>query len=457
MSKLDIKVPTDVSEIIEELEREGHTAYIVGGCVRDAIMNKEPHDYDICTSALPEEMHRIFANRTTIDTGLKHGTITVGGIEGFYEVTTYRVDGEYKDNRRPEEVVFVDNIEQDLSRRDFTMNAIAYNPKTGIIDPFNGVEDISKGIIRCVGEANKRFNEDALRIMRAVRFASVLGFTIEDETKMAMFKNKHLLKNVSEERKNVEFCKTLVNANFNVLNTYKDIFVTFIPEIKDCFYFDQHNYHHKYDVYEHIAHSVVEAPKDLTVRLALFFHDIGKPKTYFLDETGVGHFYGHAKVSRDMTEEIMRRMKFDNTTIKNVCLLVEMHDINVSKELKFARKLLGKIGDEQVNNLMVVQECDKKSQTINEHSKETLRNLNLLKENIEKIKQEKQCCTIADLAINGHDIIELGFNKGKIVGNILKHLLDVVIESPDKNNRKYLLELVEKIQKEKNFAEDLTK
>jgi tRNA nucleotidyltransferase (CCA-adding enzyme) len=452
-----IKMPSDVIEIIEELENAGHTAYIVGGCVRDAIMNKEPHDYDICTSALPDDMHRIFANRKIIDTGLKHGTITVAGAEDFYEVTTYRIDGEYKDNRRPEEVIFVDNIEQDLARRDFTMNAIAYNHKTGIVDPYNGIEDISKGIIRCVGEADKRFKEDALRIMRAVRFASVLNFKIEPDTKIAMFNNKKLLKNVSEERKTSEFCKTILNANFDLLNTYKDIFATFIPEIKDCFYFEQHNYHHKYNVYEHIAHSVAEAPMNLTVKLALFFHDIGKPKTFSMGEDKVGHFYGHAKVSAEITEEILRRMKFDNNTIKDVCELVSSHDIVVSKELKFAKKLIGKMGEKQIENLITVQECDKKAQTINEHSKETFENLIVLKENIQKILSEEQCYSLKDLSINGKDIIELGFKEGKEIGEMLQYLLDIVIENPDENNREKLMEIVKNKKIDKMFSEDLTK
>jgi tRNA nucleotidyltransferase (CCA-adding enzyme) len=439
---IEINVPKDVQNIIEKLEEKGFSAYIVGGCVRDAVMGKKPHDYDICTSALPEEVHEIFKERNIIDTGLQHGTVTVGGKDDYYEITTYRIDGEYSDNRRPSEVKFVDNIKLDLARRDFTMNAMAYNQKTGLYDPFGGLSDIENKTIKCVGEPDERFKEDALRIMRAVRFASVCGFKIDYDTKVAMFNNKKLLNNVSEERKNVEFCKMLVNADFDLLNNYKDIFATFIPELKETFYFNQNNYHHKYDVYEHMMHAVANAPKELTTRLALFFHDIGKPASYTEDEKGVGHFFGHANVSENITRRVMSRMKFDNSTINNVCELVKYHDLEINGSLKSARKLLNKMSLAQAERLISVQTCDKKAQTVNPHSKETLKNIELLRKNLEIVINEKQCFSLRDLAINGNDLKSIGFKEGKEIGLMLNQLLDVVLEDPSKNNKEILTQLV---------------
>jgi tRNA nucleotidyltransferase (CCA-adding enzyme) len=356
-------IPEDAQEIIEKLEKAGHSAYIVGGCVRDAVLGNTPHDYDLCTSATPEQMKEILKDHTTYDTGLKHGTITVAGNCDMYEVTTYRIDGEYEDNRHPTSVQFVDKVELDLSRRDFTMNAMAYNHKSGLVDPYGGLVDIKNKLIRCVGNANDRFQEDALRILRAIRFASRFGFDIEAETEKAIHKNKHLLVNVSEERKTSEFCKILCNADANLLMKYRDVFAEFIPEIKPMFDFNQRTRWHKYDVYAHTVHAVEHAPKDdLVVRLAMFFHDIGKPETFTIDDNGNGHFYGHPLISGEITEKVMRRMKFDNATLKSVLQLVENHDNRVSVSEKGARKLLRDFGEEQAKRLLIVQECDKSAQ-----------------------------------------------------------------------------------------------
>ena len=451
MIDLKINVPEDVQDVISQLEDAGYTAYIVGGCVRDAVMGKQPHDYDICTSATPEEMMRVFSDRDVIETGLKHGTITVKGMDDFYEVTTYRIDGEYLDGRHPESVQFVDNIEADLARRDFTINAMAYNSKTGFIDPFGGIEDIQKKIIRCVGNPDKRFNEDALRIMRAVRFSAVCDFKIEDETKQSMFRNKNLLEQVSAERKTSEFCKMLRVAKFDLLNDYKDIFATFIPELKDSFYFNQNNWHHKYDVYEHMMHSVDLAPNDLLIRLSLFFHDIGKPSVYTEDEKGIGHFYGHPSVSEEMTEKIMRRMKFDTNSIKKVTELVSAHDIEPSDSLKFTRKMLNRFGEEQLRRLIVIEECDKGAQTENKDSIQSLRNLKIVRENIDKVLQEKECFSIKDLALNGNDLKEIGIQPGIFMGKILNHLLEKVMENPKDNNKETLNKFVDEFIKENDI------
>ena len=437
-----MNIPHDVRDILSELEKAGYSAYIVGGAVRDAVMGKVPHDYDICTSATPEEMKTVFQHRNVIETGLKHGTLTVVGKENHYEVTTYRIDGDYGDSRHPEQVIFVDNIEEDLARRDFTVNAMAYNEKTGLIDPFGGVSDVENKIIRAVGDPDKRFTEDALRIMRAVRFSAVCGFAIEEHTKNAMFRHKELLKNVSEERKNIEFCKMLVMTDAALLLTYKEIFSTFIPEIEPTFDFDQHNFHHQYDVYEHIARAVSYAPHDLIIRLSLFFHDVGKPETYTMDENGVGHFYDHAKVSRSITENVMKRMKFDNHSIRLVTELVESHGIVPSDSQKYARKLLNRFGEEQVKRLLTVARCDVLAQADYDGRASVFEKQNALEKNIEDAIAKQQCFSVKDLAVNGNDIKALGIREGKEIGRILGLLLDAVLENPENNQKKILLRLV---------------
>ncbi len=442
MKTIKIEIPRDVKEITCELEHAGYTAYIVGGSVRDAVMGKIPHDYDICTSASPEEMKTVFTERNVIETGLKHGTLTVVGKDGHYEVTTYRIDGNYSDNRHPKEVRFVDNIEEDLARRDFTVNAMAYNEKTGIVDPFGGMEDIKNRIIRCVGDPDKRFTEDALRILRGVRFSSVCGFEVEKSTEKAMFFHKNLLENVSSERKNVEFCKLLTPADIRILMQYKEIFATFIPELVPMFGFDQRNFHHRYDVYEHTAEAVSSAPHDLIIRLALFFHDIGKPSVFSIDEQGVGHFYDHAKVGKNMTETIMKRLKFDNDTVRAVSELIEYHGLVPSDSLKYARKLLHRHGEEQSLRLVIVVRCDLLAQADYAGREEKLKLLDILQQNLENVIAEKQCVSVKDLAVNGKDIMALGIQEGKKVGEILQFLLEIVLESPEKNEKDDLLSLV---------------
>lgn len=442
----NITIPKDAQSIIECLEKQGHTAYIVGGCVRDSILGKIPNDFDLCTSAIPDEMKSILHNHKTYDTGLKHGTITVAGEDDKYEVTTYRVDGEYSDNRHPEKVEFVKNVELDLARRDFTINAMAYNNKIGLVDPFNGIMDIERKLIRCVGNPNDRFQEDALRILRAIRFASTYGFAIEKETDEAIHKNKHLLKNISEERKTSEFCKLLPTASVELLMKYKDIFAEFIPEIKPMFNFNQKTKWHCYDVYEHTVRATVHAPKDdLIVKLAVFFHDIGKPESFTEDENG-GHFYGHPILSEEITEKVMRRMKFDNATIKNVLELVLNHDNRYTTSEKCAKRLLRDFGEEQVKRLLVVQECDKSAQSKLAQKENYQEIINIIKENINKAIKNKECFKIRDLAVNGYDLKEQGL-EGIEIGKMLNTLLEKVIQSPELNNKEALLNFV------KNFEE----
>ena len=438
---MTIYVPRDVQNIIDKIEEHGHSAYIVGGCVRDSIMGRTPHDYDICTSALPDEVLSIFSDRKVIETGLKHGTVTVQGDADYYEVTTYRIDGEYSDGRHPDEVKFVDDVVKDLSRRDFTINAMAYNTRTGLMDPFNGYDDIKNGLIRCVGNPVNRFNEDALRIMRAVRFAATCGFKIHKDTHDAMLNLRHLLVNVSEERKTTEFNKMIICANADLLMTYRDVFATFIPELQATFDFAQNNHHHIYDVYAHTVHAVANAPSDIYVRLALMFHDIAKPLVYVEDENRVGHFYGHAEESAKMTIDILKRMRMDNDTIAIVSQLVNMHDVNVSDSLKFTRRMLSKLGEIQFHRLVEVSRADKLAQSDNCDRNETLRVLDVIKNNIETIKTNNEVFTLKNLAVNGHDLISIGITDGKLIGKTLNCLLDIVLAEPEKNVKEVLIEL----------------
>ena len=438
---MTIYIPQDVQKIIDKLESHGHSAYIVGGCVRDAIMGRTPHDYDICTSALPNEVLSIFNNRKVIETGLKHGTVTVQGDEDYYEVTTYRVDGNYTDGRHPDEVKFVDDVVVDLSRRDFTINAMAYNVHTGLVDPFGGYDDIQNHMIRCVGNPRNRFEEDALRIMRAVRFAATCGFTIHNDTHDAMLSLRHLLIHVSEERKTSEFCKMLVCANVDLLLKYRDIFSTFIPELTATFDFKQNNPHHCYDVYEHIVTAVSKAPQDLHIRLALMFHDIAKPLTYTEDTALVGHFYGHAEASAEMAKNIMKNMKMDNNTIGIVSQLVATHDMATSTSLKTIRRMISKIGETQTRRLIAVMRADKLAQSDNLDTQTNLKTLAIMEDNINVVTTKNECFTLKDLAINGYDIINLGVKDGKLIGKTLNYLLDIVLSEPDKNVKDVLIKL----------------
>lgn len=438
---MTIYIPNDAQQIIEMLESCGHSAYIVGGCVRDAVMGRIPHDYDICTSALPDEVLAIFKDRKVIETGLQHGTVTVQGDTDYYEVTTYRIDGEYTDGRHPDSVKFVDDIVADLARRDFTINAMAYNVHTGLIDPFDGYTDIQNKIIRCVGNPVNRFSEDALRIMRAVRFAATCNFEIHPATHNAMLQLKDLLALVSEERKTSEFNKMLVCANLDLLLKYREIFATFIPELAETFDFKQNNPHHMYDVYSHIAHAVSNAPQDVYIRLALMFHDIAKPLTYVEDESGVGHFYGHADVGAEMAKDIMKRMRMDNDTIAIVSQLVATHDVSLSTSLKFTRKMICKLGAEQFCRLIAVVRADKLAQSQNDDTENNLAILDFILKNIDEVKAKDECFTLKNLAVNGYDLIGIGITDGKTIGATLQYLLDIVLSDPAMNDSTVLTSL----------------
>lgn len=440
--EIKINIPSDANEIIHTLQNHGHSAYVVGGCVRDSIIGRPIHDWDICTSATPNEMLEIFKDRRVIETGLQHGTITVVVNGEPYEVTTYRIDGTYSDNRRPDSVTFTDNLVEDLRRRDFTINAMAYNDTEGLIDPFNGLEDIKWQKIQCVGSAKDRFSEDALRILRAIRFASQLDFTIIPSTDWEIHQQYNNLENISIERINGEFCKIASSDSFCVqLLLYKDVFSLFIPELKAMFDFPQNNPYHDYDVYGHTIHAVEHCESDdLTVRLAVFFHDIGKPHSYQDGEDGIRHFKGHGKISAEITDNIMKRLRFDNETRNNVIELVYYHDATFEVGKKYVKRWLNKIGEEQFRRLLEVRKADILGQKP-DFEQSRIDKVDNIKQILEEVLQEDECFSLKDLAVNGKDLIGIGYKSGKQLGVALQGLLNCVIGEEVNNNKEELLEL----------------
>ena len=441
MERFNIEVPVSVNYIIQELEKCGHEAYMVGGCVRDSVLGRKLHDYDICTSATPGEILEVFPNEEVIPTGLKHGTVTILINKEPYEVTTYRIDGDYSDNRRPDNVTFTKNLVEDLQRRDFTINAMAYNPKTGLIDPFSGMEDIKYKKIRCVGSAEDRFNEDALRILRAIRFEAQLGFTGLPETMFEIGRQYERLKDISVERINSEFCKIVASDQFCVeLVLYTDVFSLFIPELKDTIGFKQNNPYHAYDVFDHTVHAIEQCESDdLIVRLAVFFHDFGKPHSYQDGEDGIRHFKGHGKVSSDITDTIMKRLRFDNETRNNVVELVYYHDATFEVGKKYVKRWLNKIGEKQFRRLLKVRKADIKGQKP-DYEKSRIEKVNNIEDIFEEILQERECFSLKDLAVNGNDVKKtMNLKEGKDVGYWLNEILKKVIDGELKNNRDDLI------------------
>ena len=439
--KFKINIPADANELIHTLQNNGHSAYIVGGCVRDSILGRTPHDWDICTSATPSEMLEIFKDKKIIETGLQHGTVTVVVNGEPYEITTYRIDGIYSDNRRPDTVTFTDKLVEDLRRRDFTINAMAYNDEEGLIDPFNGMEDIKYKKISCVGFAEDRFGEDALRILRAIRFAAQLEFTIMPGTDREILKQYKNLENISIERINSEFCKIASSDDFCVeLLLYKDVFSLFIPELKDMFNFPQNNPWHIWDVFGHTIHAVEYCDSDdLVVRLAVFFHDFGKPHSYQDGEDGIRHFKGHGKVSADMTDSIMKRFRFDNETRNNVVELVYYHDATFEVGKKYVKRWLNKIGEKQFRRLLQVKKADNKAQNL-ELSSDRIKELSEIEALIDEVLQEDECFSLKDLAVNCKDLIGVGYKSGKELGNTLNKLLQLVIDGDCPNEKEKLLQ-----------------
>lgn len=434
---MKMKLPENVNRIIHRLQKEGYDAYAVGGCVRDTLLGREPKDWDITTSARPEVVKSLFSH--TIDTGIQHGTVTVMLDHVGYEVTTYRIDGEYEDSRHPKEVIFTGNLVEDLKRRDFTINAMAYNDESGLVDVFEGEQDLQKGVIRCVGNAHDRFGEDALRMLRAVRFAAQLGFSIEEQTKAAVVDLAPTLAKVSAERIQMELVKLLTSANPQEMREVYELGLSrvFLPEFDRMMETPQHNKHHMYTVGEHTIHAMEAISADKVLRLAMLFHDIAKPLCITTDEEGQDHFKGHPQEGAKMTKEILRRLKFDNDTIDQVCLFVRYHDDRPALSATNVRRMMSRIGEENMEGLLAVKRADTLGQSMY-HREEKLAYIDTMEQLYQQVLQEQQCVKKSDLALNGRDLIRMGMQPGKQLGAVLDGLFELVLEHPEWNTRERL-------------------
>lgn len=432
-----MEIPKKSVTVFQLLGKAGYECFLVGGCVRDMLMGKAPHDIDITTNATPEEIKTVFSDFHTLDIGIKHGTVTVMLEDEPIEITTYRTESSYSDGRHPDKVVFTRNIRDDLSRRDFTSNAIAFSPKVGIVDPFGGRRDIENKLLRCVGTPEERFKEDSLRILRALRFASVLGFDIDEKTEKAMYNCKELISIVSPERIYSEITKLLCGKDAGrILSHYSDILAVALPEIKAMKGFDQHNFHHIYDVLNHTAKVVDSVYPAVHLRLAALFHDCGKPDCFSLDEKGVGHFYSHASISAHKANEALLRLRCDNATREKVVKLVKIHDSPIEPDSKTVKKKLQKYGEGIFFDLIKLQRADNMGLSPNYLFRQDT--YNRLEEIARQIIEENQCFSLKDLAVNGTDMIELGL-KGKDIGNALDFLLKAVMEEKCQNDRESLI------------------
>lgn len=439
-----IDLPEQVKKIIYRLEKEGFEAYAVGGCVRDSLLGRTPQDWDITTSAMPQQVKALFPH--TIDTGIAHGTVTIMVDHIGYEVTTYRIDGEYEDSRHPKEVTFTGDLVKDLQRRDFTINAMAYNEKQGLVDAFDGMEDLKRGVIRCVGNPNERFTEDALRMLRAVRFAAQLGFSIEENTKGAIKKLAPTIEKVSAERIQTEIVKLLISRHPEELKTAYELSLTgvFLPEFDVMMKTNQNNKHHCYTVGEHTMVSLCNIRPEKVLRLAILFHDVAKPCCITTDEKGQDHFKGHPNLGTKKTREILKRLKFDNDTIEKVCVLVENHDDRPILTERNVRRAVNRVGTELFPLLLEVKEADTLGQS--EYRREE--KLNYIKEYkklFEKVMREEQCVKKSDMKIKGKDLIALGMKPGKELGEVLDRLFEIVLDEPEKNTKENLIEEAHKL------------
>lgn len=439
-----IVLPEKVRFIINTITEAGFEAFAVGGCIRDSILGREPNDWDITTSAQPEQVKALF--RRTIDTGIAHGTVTVMLEKEGFEVTTYRIDGEYEDSRHPKEVTFTSNLIEDLKRRDFTINAFAYNETVGLVDAFEGLKDIENGVIRCVGDAQERFTEDALRILRAIRFSAQLGYQIEESTKAGIRQLAGNLRNISAERIQVELTKLLTSPNPDFLRIAYETGVTevILPEFDACMRTEQVHPHHCYTVGEHTLHSLNQVPAAKELRLAMLLHDIGKPQTLTTDPDGTTHFHGHPRVSAKMAEEILKRLRYDNDTIFKVTRLVEFHDYgkDVKPDLRLVRRAVNKIGEDIFPLLILVYRADVLAQS-DYKREEKLEAIAKWEQLFEEIQENCQCVSLKTLAVNGSDLIALGMKPGKQMGETLHTLLEHVLDHPEDNVKEILIQKVQ--------------
>lgn len=439
MEEYDIRLPQKVNRIITSLQNAGFEAYAVGGCVRDSILGREPGDWDITTSAMPEETKALFEK--TVDTGIEHGTVTVLLEREGFEVTTYRIDGKYEDSRHPKEVTFTRSLKEDLLRRDFTINAMAYNEKNGLVDIFGGLRDLKERKIRCVGDAKARFSEDALRILRGIRFAAQLGFSIDEETKAGMEKLAPTLKNISAERIQTELVKMLISRRPELIREAYELGITaqFLPEFDRLMETAQETPHHMYTVGEHTIHAIGNVRPDKVLRLTMLLHDMGKPAYKTVDEDGRAHFKKHALESEIIAGRILRRLKFDNDTIHKVTRLVRYHDYRMPSTAKDVRRAMNKIGEDIFSYYMEVRRGDVLAQSMYQRE-EKIQNLDEIERLYQEIIEKGQCVSLKELSVTGRDLIEAGMAPGKEIGVKLNELLLLVIEEPELNTKEKLLE-----------------
>ncbi len=441
---MKIELPEHVKEIIYRLESAGFEAYAVGGCVRDSVLKRTPQDWDITTSARPAQVKALFPR--TIDTGIQHGTVTIMMNHIGYEVTTYRIDGEYEDARHPKEVTFTGELAEDLKRRDFTINAMAYNDEKGLVDIFDGIGDLRRQVIRCVGNPCERFTEDALRMLRAVRFAAQLGFTIEEETKSAIAQLSPAIGKVSAERIQTELVKLLMSGHPEKIRTAYELSLTkvFLPEFDAMMETEQNNKHHCCTVGGHTIAALCRIRQDKILRLAMLLHDVAKPCCITTDESGQNHFKGHPGVGAEMTGDILKRLKFDNDTIGKVCVLVKYHDDRPELTERNVRRAVNRVGTELFPLLLEVKEADILGQSEYKRA-EKLAYIRQYRDMFAKIMREEQCVKKSDLKIGGKDLIALGMKPGKELGAILDMLFEMVLDDPAKNTKENLIEEAHKL------------
>ena len=435
--QIKISIPAAVSRLLGALRRAGLEAYVVGGCVRDSLLGRTPGDWDICTSARPEQVRTVFSAYRQILTGEKHGTVAVivGGTP--YEITTYRVDGQYHDSRHPDAVQFVPQVQPDLARRDFTINAMAYAPGEGLIDLYGGRSDLHACLMRCVGDPDRRFGEDALRIMRTLRFSSVLGFTVEERTAAALHRCAPLLRDIAAERLLSETDRLLCGAHvLPVLLAYPDVLGVFLPELLPCVGLDQRNRYHLYDVWEHTARSVAAIPPEPVLRWAMLLHDVGKPACFTVDDQGVGHFYGHPKVSASLAEDICRRLRMDKRTAHEIVTLVQWHDRDIPRTERAIARAVHQLGEDTFRRLLAIKRADNLAQ--HPAYRGRLTELDRAEAILDALLAKQACFSLRDLAVDGRDMLALGL-RGPAVGHTLDALLAQVLDGALPNDRAALL------------------
>lgn len=432
-----MKLPGFVLTCLDALEGAGFPAYVVGGCVRDACLGLRPHDYDICTAALPEQTEAVFSGSPLVLAGKKHGTVGVVTGGGVVEITTFRTEGAYRDNRHPDWVKFVGSVEGDLARRDFTVNAMAYSPKRGFADPFGGRSDLENRVLRAVGDPEARFREDSLRILRGVRFAVKYGLQVDPATKTAMESQAQLMDNLAMERVFDELCKLLPLVSADDLRRFAPILAAVIPELEPMIGFDQHSPHHAYDLYTHTAYVTAGVPGELPLRWAALLHDTGKIPTFTRDETGRGHFYGHAQKSAEIADTVLRRLKAPTALREQAVLLIGQHMTKLAPEKKQLRRRVSRLGWETVDALLTLQEADMGSKGTGKP--EDMAQFGQIRRVLDEIRAEDACLTVKDLAVNGSDLLALGV-QGKAVGELLNALLEQVLDETLPNERDALLQ-----------------